>query len=97
MSTKDNPIRKVWDRPMERPVEGAKEKFGRCVVEKSPRSASIDTRNVFTIIAEQMAYILGTFLPNIKSKLAWFSSPPVHQSNMIFYHVFEEDDYVSKV
>ena len=98
MASKENPIRKVFDgRPMLRHFEGAKEKFGRCVVEKSERSATIDTKMLFTIMGEQNAYALGSFLPNFKSDFSWFCSDPVHMQNLHVYHVHEDDSYVGKM
>ena len=52
LSSKDNPIRKVFDnKPVERPIEGVPTKSGRCLLEKTEKSAGIDTKKVFTIIA----------------------------------------------
>ena len=98
MASKENPFRKVFDgKPMIRPMEGTKEKLGRCLVEKSEKSAPLDTKNSFTIIAEQIAYVICTFFSNLKSNVALFSSAPVFSQNMHLYHVYEDDSYVGNM
>ena len=60
MASKENPIRKIYDgKPMVRPIEGAKEKFGRCLIEKSEKSSSIDIKQAFVILAEQVRFYFG--------------------------------------
>lgn len=55
MASKENPIRRIFDaKPMERLVEGATEKLGRCVLAKSERSANLDLQKMFLIVAEQV-------------------------------------------
>ena len=77
-------------------IEGAKNILGRCMIEKSQKSAQIDVKDAFTIIAEQMADSLGTILPLFKSNLALFSAP-VYEQNMHIYHVHEDDNYVGEL
>lgn len=98
LASAKNPIRKVFDeRPMKRPVPGAIEKFGRCFIEKSEKSAQVDLKKIFLIIAEQTTYVLGSFLPNVKSNVAWFSSEPIYLHNLHMYHVYEDDSYPKKL
>ena len=53
LASKDNAIRKVFDKkPMTKPLAGVNVKSERCLIEKSEKSASINTKQVFTIIAE---------------------------------------------
>ena len=98
MASKENPIRKIFDaRPMEGPIEGAKKKFGRCVIEKSEKAAMLNLRKIFILIAEQIAYILGDLIGPLKSNISWFLSDPVYLQNLHVYHVFEENDYIDTV
>lgn len=83
---------------MERPIEGANPKFGRCLIEKSEKSAGIDTKKVFTIIAEQSAYVAAAFIANVKSNLlGWFSSTPVYLQNLHIFHIIEDDEYIQNL
>ena len=82
---------------MTRPIEGAIEKFGRCFFSKSARSANIDTQNIFTIISQHIAYVVGCSIANLKYDLAWFFSAPVYMQNMHVYHVYEDDSYIDSV
>ena len=98
MASKENPIRKVFDgKPMIRPLPGANKKLGRCVVEKSEKVAQIDLKLAFTIMAEQIAYIFGSFVAIIKSGLAWFTSASIYLQNMHIYHVYEDDRYLENL
>ena len=99
LSSKENPIRKVFDRKSRliKPIDGVNEEFERCLLEKSAKSARIDTKEVFTIIAEQSAYVAAAFIANVKSNLLGWLSDPVYLQNLHIYHIIEEDDYVENL
>ena len=98
MASKENPIRKIFDaRPMEGPIEGTKKKFGRCVIEKSEKAAMLDFRKIFTLIAEQIIYILIDLIGSLKSNISWFLSDPIYLQNLHVYHVFDENDFIEKM
>ena len=98
MASEENPIRKVFEaKPMKTTIEGTNEKLGRCLLAKTEKSAQLDTKKAFTIIAEQIAYIVGSLLSYFKSNVAWFSSPPIYMQNMHLYHVCEDDSYVENM
>lgn len=83
---------------MMKPIEGAKEKLGRCVLSKSEQSASLDFKNSFTVIAEQMVYVLIDFISIAKSDFdAWISSEPVYVQNLCLYNVLEDQSYGEKL
>ena len=82
---------------MKVPIEGAKEKFGRCVIEKSAGSTRIDIKEIFILIAEQIVYIMVTLVGTLRSNVSWFLSDPVYMQNLHLYHVFEENDYIEKM
>ena len=97
MSSKENPIRKIFDlRPATKHIEGAKNILGRCLIEKSPQSAQIDFKEAFTIIGEQVAYVMGLFISSVKSNLALLAVP-VYLQSMHFYYVHEDDSYIGKL
>ena len=83
-------------KPMIKHIKGAKNILGRCLVEKIPQSTQISEKEVFTIIAEQGAYVLGSFLLNFKSNLALVTAP-VYLQNMHIYHIHEDYSYVGKM
>ena len=99
MSSKENVIRKIFDsKLMKKPIEGANAKSGRCLIEKSEKSAGIDTKQMFTIIAEQSAYVAVAFIANVKSNLlGWLSSTPVYLQNLHIYHIIEDDEYIKNL
>ena len=81
---------------MTKHIKGAKNVLGRCLIEKTEESAQIGENEAFGIMSEQTAFVMGYFLSHFKSNLALVTAP-VYLQNMHFYHVHEDDSYVSKL
>lgn len=83
---------------MIKPIEGATEKFGRCFVEKSEKAASLDTKEMFIVLAEQTSYGVVAFIGSVRSNVfGWYSSTPVYLQNLHVYHVSEDDAYIENM
>ena len=76
---------------MTSPLASVKKKFGRCFIEKSERSLDLDLRQAYTVISEQVGYVVISFLASLKSNEAGWLSKPVYLENLHIYHVYEDE------
>ena len=83
---------------MKRPIEGTYEQKGRCLLSKSEKTLALDMRPMFSIMAEQIAYSVGTFLAQSRSDVvAWMSPDPIYMENLHLYHVYEDEGHIENL
>ena len=83
---------------MKEPMEGTYEQMGRCLLAKSEKVLSLDMRSMFSIMAEQVAFAVGTLLaPSRSDIVAWMSPDPIYMENLHIYHVYEDESHIENV
>ena len=80
---------------MKKHIKGAKNVFGRCLLEKAEKTAQLNEKEVFTILGEHIAYAIGMLLPNFRTHLT-LVTPIIYMQSMHIFHVHEDDSYVTK-